>query len=492
MLSRAVFGPSRHTATFCNRFFYPGDVLRIECAPQDRAYFNQRGQMIETNNETNEHDLPSTKKSRSSRKKVIDPYRILPPHSKQELKALEESLVATGGLADGSGVILDSEGNIIDGHARRDICEKHGFDWLVGADVRHGLSNDDKRALAIRLNLARRGTLPTMQQRHQYVEFLLLADAEQSDQSIADVVGVDRSTVNRIRNRLVRSHKLTKVAATVGKDGRRRRVNSEKRKSVRFIARSGKECDRISSAMSQLKSIPSNGLIRRPNKLVTMLRREQSLEIVEKTGHEALPKTVELRHCDFRHLEIKPGTVDLIATDVVWGLEAKLDWEELAKLAKVWLKPTGLFATFIGVLTLPDLYEVVRPHLTHAWTFKLDFSGTSRSQSRNIVETWRPIPIFSRSGKTNFHLVSDSIQSGPPEKQYDDWQQPLSAVKQLVERLCPKIGSALVVDPQFGTGTTAVACAQLGKRFVGCDIDPKKVKIARHRVAVEGLSTAVG
>jgi len=433
-------------------------------------------------------------RSRSSHgiAKEADPYRILPPHSTEELKALEESLVATSGLSQGGGVIIDSEGNIIDGHARRDICEKHGFDWGVGADVRKGLSDDDKRALAIRLNLARRSTLPTMRQRHQYVEFLLLADVEQSDQSVAEVVGIDRSTVNRIRNQLVRLHKLTKVSATVGKDGRRREVSSEKRKSVRFIAKSGKECERISSAMSQLKEIPSNGLIRRPNKVLTMLRREQSLETVKKAEHEALPENVELQHCDFRNLEIKPGTVDLVATDVVWGLEAKQDWEELAKLAKVWLKPTGLFATFMGVLTLPDLYEAVLPHLTHAWTFKVDFSGTSRSHSRRVVETWRPIPIFSRSGKTDFHLVSDSIQSGPPEKQYDDWQQPLSAVKQLVERLCPKEGSALVVDPQFGTGTTAVACAQLGKRFVGCDIDSKKVKIAKHRVAVEAQGKNVG
>ncbi len=74
------------------------------------------------------------------------------------------------------------------------------------------------------------------------------------------------------------------------------------------------------------------------------------------------------------------------------------------------------------------------------------------------------------------------------EKDYDDWQQPLSVVKELIRRLCPREGlPALVVDPQIGTGTSAVACCQLpGKSFIGCDIDAKKVKIAKHRIATEG------
>ena len=46
-------------------------------------------------------------------------------------------------------------------------------------------------------------------------------------------------------------------------------------------------------------------------------------------------------------------------------------------------------------------------------------------------------------------------------------------------------GTGVVVDPFLGTGTTAVACRLLGRRFVGCDIDGEMVKIARHRVSSE-------
>lgn len=40
----------------------------------------------------------------------------------------------------------------------------------------------------------------------------------------------------------------------------------------------------------------------------------------------------------------------------------------------------------------------------------------------------------------------------------------------------------LVYDPFMGSGTTGVACAQLGRRFVGCEIDPKYHDLARRRI----------
>ena len=41
----------------------------------------------------------------------------------------------------------------------------------------------------------------------------------------------------------------------------------------------------------------------------------------------------------------------------------------------------------------------------------------------------------------------------------------------------------LVVDPFVGSGTTAVACKDLGRRFVGCDVDPECVAMAKRRLA---------
>jgi DNA modification methylase len=39
-----------------------------------------------------------------------------------------------------------------------------------------------------------------------------------------------------------------------------------------------------------------------------------------------------------------------------------------------------------------------------------------------------------------------------------------------------------LTDPPLGSGTTGVACAQLGRNFVGCEIDKDYFKIAEKRI----------
>lgn len=44
-------------------------------------------------------------------------------------------------------------------------------------------------------------------------------------------------------------------------------------------------------------------------------------------------------------------------------------------------------------------------------------------------------------------------------------------------------GAATVIDPFMGSGTTGVACANLGRKFVGIEVDPKYFDIACERIA---------
>ena len=39
-----------------------------------------------------------------------------------------------------------------------------------------------------------------------------------------------------------------------------------------------------------------------------------------------------------------------------------------------------------------------------------------------------------------------------------------------------------ILDPFMGSGTTGVACAKLGRRFIGIEIDPKYFDIACKRI----------
>ncbi|MCD6166729.1 site-specific DNA-methyltransferase [bacterium] len=44
----------------------------------------------------------------------------------------------------------------------------------------------------------------------------------------------------------------------------------------------------------------------------------------------------------------------------------------------------------------------------------------------------------------------------------------------------------LVLDPFLGSGTTAVACERLNRRWIGIEINEEFCKIAKERIMKEG------
>jgi DNA modification methylase len=60
-------------------------------------------------------------------------------------------------------------------------------------------------------------------------------------------------------------------------------------------------------------------------------------------------------------------------------------------------------------------------------------------------------------------------------------QKPVELMSYLIDKLTQP--GDLILDPFCGSGTTGVACVQTGRRFIGIEIEPKYVAIARHRIA---------
>ena len=57
---------------------------------------------------------------------------------------------------------------------------------------------------------------------------------------------------------------------------------------------------------------------------------------------------------------------------------------------------------------------------------------------------------------------------------------PLEVMKNIVGIL-PE--DAVVVDPFMGSGTTGVACAELGRKFIGIEMDADYFHIAEQRIS---------
>jgi len=65
-------------------------------------------------------------------------------------------------------------------------------------------------------------------------------------------------------------------------------------------------------------------------------------------------------------------------------------------------------------------------------------------------------------------------------KHEHETQKPVSLMGELVELFSWKGNS--VLDPFMGSGTTGVACAKLGRKFIGIEIEPKYFDIACRRI----------
>lgn len=59
-------------------------------------------------------------------------------------------------------------------------------------------------------------------------------------------------------------------------------------------------------------------------------------------------------------------------------------------------------------------------------------------------------------------------------------QKPIGVMSWCIDQL-PK-GSDTILDPFMGSGTTGVACANLGRKFIGIEIEPKYFDIACERI----------
>lgn len=126
--------------------------------------------------------------------KLKQPYRdLLPPLSTEEFEALKADIKANGVLAP---ILVDEDGNILDGHHRYKI------DKDAPRKVIRGLSEDEKQAMVIRSNLTRRNLSPEQKrevakQQREIAKRLRELDAKKWTQKrLAELLGIGQQTVS--------------------------------------------------------------------------------------------------------------------------------------------------------------------------------------------------------------------------------------------------------------------------------------------------------
>lgn len=194
-------------------------------------------------------------------------------------------------------------------------------------------------------------------------------------------------------------------------------------------------------------------------------------------------KVVHIECADFRKFLPNPKErPHFIITDPPYKADFNDGYADLARLAAEILPDDGALVVMTGLVAIPQIVGAMDRHLPYRWCLRYDWpSGqSSTNHLRKVNQSWKPVWIFSKSGKGKF-IQDDVIRAGQIDKHYHPHQQDVEGFMQIIERTTEP--GSLICDPFTGTGTTGVATLRVGggRRFVGCDIDPQQIEHAVRR-----------
>lgn len=197
---------------------------------------------------------------------------------------------------------------------------------------------------------------------------------------------------------------------------------------------------------------------------------------------------VTLYHADCR--EVLPLlAVDAIVTDPVWPNAAVPLFgsdDPLAMFRAMWAALTDLparAAVQLGCDSDPRFLTAVPaelPFFRVAWLEVIRMGYRGRLGHTGDVGYLFGSPPPSRPGQ---HIIPGRCTDADPRGKQADHPCPrkLRHVEWLVHWWTAP--DDVVCDPFMGSGTTAVACAELGRRFVGVEIEERYCEVAARRLS---------
>jgi hypothetical protein len=140
--------------------------------------------------------------------------------------------------------------------------------------------------------------------------------------------------------------------------------------------------------------------------------------------------------------------------------------------------------TYVGHYAIPQVIEIIKKAgLTYWWQIAIILAGSfAKHYPRHVTIKWKPLLWFVK-GDRHFttEFLSDVIKSDTPSKVIYEWEQSTMEAEHVISRLTVEIQT--VFDPMMGSGTSGAAAAELGRKFIGIEIDSDKYKIAKTRIA---------
>jgi site-specific DNA-methyltransferase (adenine-specific) len=256
------------------------------------------------------------------------------------------------------------------------------------------------------------------------------------------------------------------------------------------VAKSAREERR---SLAALPDVPVDALPARPvtaNSVANTAKRQRLRTRLQQQAAGAHTTDAGLIIGDFREAgaAMLDASVDLVLTDPPYLVECVPLYGDLAQFAARVLRPGGLCLAYAGTFPLNQAMALRGEHSQYFWTFATVHGGGSVMRMYNLRNMWKPVLAFVKPPVEAWWEITPACVRGGREKSDHEWQQALAEAAHFVNHFCPAGG--LVLDPFAGSGTSLVAAAKHGRRYVGFEIDPETAARARARIAEELRSAA--
>ena len=188
--------------------------------------------------------------------------------------------------------------------------------------------------------------------------------------------------------------------------------------------------------------------------------------------------------------DIPDNSVDLILTDPPYGMNFQSNYRKIKydKIKNDNNFPLWIFEEFNRIARKAvyvfcrwdNLGELPKPKSVLAWVKNNWSMGDLKHEHGR---QWEAICFYPQKEHEFIKRIPDVIRANRTGNNLHPTEKPVDLMMQIIQAN----KGDLILDPFLGSGTTAVACKQLKRNYIGIEISEKYCKIAEERLRQEIL-----
>jgi len=192
--------------------------------------------------------------------------------------------------------------------------------------------------------------------------------------------------------------------------------------------------------------------------------------------------------------QIPDKSIDLVLTDPPYGIGKEGFNDQITELIEIMpnlkrvCKDNAFFISFSSIGRLPDFVRILGKWFKYKWQ-NIYYVNNGMVRGALGFNRYQSILVYVNGDAFPNKPICDVKEVSTSSKECGKRQHPTQKNLDYVQYLISVFSKdGIVLDPFLGSSTTAVACKQLDRDFIGFEISQEYVDIAEKRLEQEVLS----